>query len=210
MRVMLKNYCLHALLVMLMIGAATTAHAADQALPTTIQATKTLTYCSSISAPPMEFMSVSQTPEGADIDIGTELAKRMGLSVKWINVPFAGLVPDLLAGHCDAIISQLYVKPARTAVIDMVPYMNSQETIMELAHKPLFQNPNELSGLKVASVTGTNETILIQQASDVLIKAWKKGIDSVTFPDNTSALQQLQFGQVDAYATPYEIGARPI
>jgi polar amino acid transport system substrate-binding protein len=83
-------------------------------------------------------MPVSQTPEGADIDIGAELAKRMGLSVKWINVPFAGLVPDLLAGHCDAIISQLYVKPARTAVIDMVPYMNSQETIMELAHKPLF------------------------------------------------------------------------
>lgn len=187
-------------------GCAALAMSSAQAdMPKTITSTKTITYCSSISAPPLVYMKAG-APVGADIDLGDAIANKLGLKAKWINMPFSGIIPALLADHCDAIISQLYFKQERLQVLDMIPYMYSHETIIVLAGKPAFDDPHQLSGLKVAAATATNETTLLKEASEDLQKAGKKPINIVTFPDSPSALQQLQFGQVQAYAIPYEVG----
>jgi polar amino acid transport system substrate-binding protein len=168
------------------------------------RAAGTVTFCSTLTVPPMEFVNAKTQPVGGDVDFGNALAAHIGKTAKWEQVPFAGLLPALLAGHCDAIISQLYVKPARLRVIDMIPYMDSHETVMELAGKSHYERPENLSGLKVASVTGTTAASLISAANAELVKAGKKPADSITFPDNVAALQALQFGQVNAYALTYE------
>jgi polar amino acid transport system substrate-binding protein len=193
-----------------MLGIAATARLdaarAAPALPEGVAASKTLTFCSAISQPPLEFMGAGSQPKGLDVDIGTEIAARLGLKAKWINIPFAGIIPALQAGHCDAILSQLFIKPARLKVIDMVPYMFSNEIVIERAGQPKYDDPHELSGLKAAGVTGTTGALLLQQANDDLKKEGKKPITVIIFPDNTPAMEQLQFGQVDAYAASYEIG----
>jgi polar amino acid transport system substrate-binding protein len=180
--------------------------AASEGLPASITASKTITYCSAISQPPWEFYSAQQEPKGLDIDLGNLLASRLGLKAKWVNMPFAGVVPALLAGHCDAIISALYVKPARLKVIDEIPYMVSRETVLLKAGAPKVAGLDALSGRKVATVTGTTATVLLQDANKDLVKAGKRPIAIVTFPENVPALQQLQFGQVGAYGVAYETG----
>jgi polar amino acid transport system substrate-binding protein len=185
-------------------GISAPAFAASDALPASITRSKTITYCSAVSQPPWEFYSERQQPEGLDIDLGDLLAGRLGLKAKWINIPFAGVVPALLAGQCDAVISALYVKPARLKVIDEIPYMVSRETVLLKAGAPKLDSLDALSGRKVATVTGTTATVLLQAANQDLAKAGKKPIDIVTFPQNAPALQQLQFGQVDAYGVAYE------
>jgi polar amino acid transport system substrate-binding protein len=182
------------------------AFAADAALPASITSSKTITYCSSLTQPPMEFVNAQQKPEGADVELGDLLAQRLGLKTKWANIPFAGLIPALQAGECDAIISQLFIKPARLQVIDELPYMNSQEIILFKKGTPTVDNLAGLSGKKVASVTGTTATVLLQAENDKLKQAGKPLINIVDFPSNTAALQQLQFGQVAAYGVSYEIG----
>ncbi len=107
--------------------ASASASAADMSLPASITSSKTITFCSAVNLPPMEFFSPAQKPEGVDIEIGEALARRMGLTAKWENIPFAGLIPALLGHHCDAILSQLFIKPPRLKVIDEIPYMYSQE-----------------------------------------------------------------------------------
>lgn len=176
------------------------------ALPSSILSTKTLTYCSSMTQPPMEFVDAQQKIQGADIEMGDELAKRLGLQAKWVNIPFAGLIPALQAGQCDAIISQLFIKPTRLEVIDELPYMYSQEIILFKKGSPTVDTLEALSGQKVATVTGTTATILLREANEKLKKAGKKPIDIVEFPTGTAALQQLQYGQVAAYGVAYEIG----
>ena len=186
--------------------AASAPSVASAEMPASITNTKTITYCASISAPPLVYMKDGK-PVGADIDLGDAIAAKLGLKSKWINMPFAGIIPAVLADHCDAIISQLYFKPERLQVLDMVPYMYSQETVIVMADQSPLDEPQQLSGMKVAAVTATNETSLLAQANDDLKKAGKKPINVVTFPDSPAALQQLQFGQVQAYAIPYEVGS---
>jgi len=178
--------------------------AAAPSLPPDVTASKTISFCSAVNLPPMEFFSPTQQPEGVDIELGTAMAKRLGLHATFINIPFAGLIPALLAGHCDAIISQLFIKPPRLKVIDEIPYMYSQEGFILKAGAPKLSGPEALSGEKAASVTGTTATDLMNKANTALASAGKPPITIVMFPENTPALQQVQFGQVAAYGVAYE------
>ncbi len=184
--------------------AAPLAHADTAALPGDIKASKTITFCSAVTLPPMEFYSPAQEPEGVDIELGDAMAKHLGFSARWINIPFAGLIPALLSGQCDAIMSQLFIKPPRLKVIDEIPYMNSQEGFILKAGTPLLSGPQALSGEKAATVTGTTATDLLKKADAALKAAGKPGITIIAFPENTPALQQVQFGQVAAYGVAYE------
>jgi polar amino acid transport system substrate-binding protein len=173
-------------------------------LPAHMVQTKTIRYCSAVNLPPMEFMNAQTQPTGVDIDLGDALAAQLGVKPVWINMPFAGLIPALLADHCDAIISQLFIKPGRLKVIDEIPYMISHEAVIMKAGAPKIPTVEGLSGRKAATVTGTTATNLLEEANEKLKAAGKPLIDIVMFPENTQALQQVQFGQVAAYGVAYE------
>jgi polar amino acid transport system substrate-binding protein len=167
-------------------------------------AAKTLTFCSAMTLPPVTFLSPSQTPEGLDVDYGNELAHRLGDDGKWENIAFAGIIPALVAGQCDAIISALYIQPARLKVIDEVPYMYVSQSVLLKSGEPKLAGMDELSGKKVAAVTGSTTVILLDATNKALVKAGKKPIDIVSFPENSAALQQLQLGNVAAFGVQYE------
>ena len=166
-----------------------------------------VTFCSALTQPPFESLTADGTPEGIDVELGTEISKRLGLGVAWNNIPFSGLIPALQAGQCDAILSDLFVKEERMRVLDFVPYMYSQEVLLVKASTPGIDTLADLSTKKAATVTGTTATQLLEAASQKLTEAGKPAINIVMFPENTQALQQLQFGQVDAFGVAYEIAA---
>ncbi|MGI4785143.1 MAG: ABC transporter substrate-binding protein [Janthinobacterium lividum] len=164
-----------------------------------------ITFCSALTQPPFESLTTQSTPEGIDVDFGADLTKRIGLGVAWNNIPFSGLIPALQAGQCDAILSDLFVKEERMRVLDFVPYMYSQEVLLLKDATTGINSLSDLSGKKAATVTGTTATQLLEAASKKLVDAGKPPINIVMFPENTQALQQLQFGQVDAFGVAYEI-----
>ena len=186
-----------------MAGPADPAEAAP-ALPAMTTPGK-ITYCSALTQPPFESLNADSQPEGIDVDLGTELGKRLGLQAAWNNIPFSGLIPALQASQCDAILSDLFVKEERMRVLDFVSYMYSQEVLMVKAGTKGITGLDDMSGKKAATVTGTTATQLLDAASKKLTDAGKPAIDIVMFPENTQALQQLQFGQVDGFGVAYEI-----
>ncbi|HQT39082.1 MAG TPA: ABC transporter substrate-binding protein [Acidocella sp.] len=171
---------------------------------TTSAATQTLTACSAMNRPPMEFFDDHQQPQGADIDLGNLIASRLGMQIKFVNTPFGGLIPALLAGHCDIILSQLFIKPPRLQVINEIPYMASQVSYILKAGAPQLKGPEDLSGKKVSSVLGSTSVDVMKATNISLEAAHKPPIDIILFAENTSALQQLQFGRVAAYGVAYE------
>ena len=177
---------------------------AQTSLPKLTSAGK-ITFCSALTQPPFESLTADGKPEGIDVELGTELAKRLGLGAAWNNIPFAGLIPALQAGQCDAILSDLFVKEERMRVLDFVSYMYSQEVLMVKSGTTGINSLADLSGKKAATVTGTTATQLLEAASKELTDAGKPAINIVMFPENTQALQQLQFGQVDGFGVAYEI-----
>ena len=62
--------------------------------PASIKEAGTITFCSDIAYPPMEFYE-GDDPEGADIDIAEELAERMGVEAEFINTGFDGIIAAL-------------------------------------------------------------------------------------------------------------------
>jgi polar amino acid transport system substrate-binding protein len=164
-----------------------------------------LRFCSDISTPPLESYGPGHKPQGSDIDIGTEIAKRLNLKVVWKNTAFAGIIPALQARNCDAVLSQLFDKPERRKVVDFVDYMKSGQALLVPKGNP--QNITGLDGLcgkKVASETGTTIADLVRAQSKTCKGAGKPAITLRLFLRDSDALQQLGLGQVDVYGTTTE------
>jgi polar amino acid transport system substrate-binding protein len=178
--------------------------AAAPALPPAMAASKTITYCAAMTLPPVIFINSALKPDGVDVAFGNMLAQRLGLTAKWSNVTFSGIIPALVSGHCDAIISALYIQAARLKVIDELPYMDVAQSVLLKAGAPKLDSLAQLSGRKVAAVTGSATNMQLAEANQALAKAGKPAINVVDFPDNSAALQQLQFGQVSAFTVQYE------
>ena len=186
------------------LGLTAGAAADTPALPPAMAASKTITFCAAMTLPPVIYFNSDLKPAGVDVDFGNMLAQHLGVTVKWDNVPFSSMIPDLISGHCDAIVSALYIQAERLKVINEIPYMYVAQSVLLKAGAPKLDSLAELSGRKVAAVTGSATNMQLDEANQALKKAGKPPIDVVDFPDNSAALQQLEFGQVKAFTVQYE------
>jgi polar amino acid transport system substrate-binding protein len=165
-------------------------------------------YCSDISSPPLEFYQNGTTPTGSDVSLGNAIAAELGVRPVWVNTAFSGIIPALQAGHCDAIISQLFNKPARRAVVNFVNYMYSSEAVLVRGGNPLhITGIGDLCGRKVAAETGTTVTTYLSAQSAACTAHGKPAISVQTFLRDSDALEQLGLGHVDAYGTTVETGS---
>jgi polar amino acid transport system substrate-binding protein len=188
-------------------GSASQAAAPKQSLGPLVSA-GTLHFCSDISAPPLEFYKNGTQATGSDVDLGNALAAKLGVHAVWVNTTFSGIIPALQAGHCDAIISQLFDKPARRKVVDFVDYMNSSEAILVRHGNPAhIAGLSGLCGHTVAAETGTTVTDFLTEQSQQCKAKGKPSITVRTFLRDADALEQLGLQHVDAYGTTLETGA---
>ena len=164
-----------------------------------------LQFCSDIGTPPLESFNAAHQPEGSDIDIGTEIAKRLKLQPVWKNTAFAGIIPALQARNCDAILSQLFDKPERRTVVDFVDYMRSGQALLVPKGNPDgITSPADLCGKTAAAENGTTIADILRTESKKCQSAGKPAITVRLFLRDSDALQQLGLEQVDAYGTTTE------
>lgn len=170
-----------------------------------------ITYCSDISAPPLTFYDASQKAVGAEIELGDALAAQLGVRAEWANTGFNGIIPALQAKQCDAIISQLYIKPEREKVVDFVPYMYASNTLLVTSKGAKdIKSAQDLCGKKAAGQTGTTVVEYLTDQSKQCETAGKAKIDIRQFTKDSDALQQLRLGLVDSYGTTLESAAYAI
>jgi len=183
--------------------------AAPGVTPPAIAQAGQLTVCSDISSPPLEFFDAAHKEQGSDIEIGNAIGAKLGLKVVWRQTAFSSIIPTLAAGHCDAIISQLFIKPARLQVVDMVPYMYSGESMVTTTANPkqVTGLDDSLCGLRVSTTIATTAAADVADQSKKCVAAGKSAISILTFTADTDALQQLALDRSDAYATTSETAA---
>jgi polar amino acid transport system substrate-binding protein len=194
--------------------------------PSNIKSAGKLVFCSDITYPPEEsYKPGTTTPQGSDIDIGTDIAKRMGVKAQFDNTGFDGIIAALLAKKCDAIISGMNDTPERLKQVAFVDYLKIGQSFMVKKGNP--KNITSIASLagKAASVeTGTTNKDYLDQQSKMLQAQGKKAIKVVTFPKDTDAANALKTGKVDAYfgdsppaayyvetdPSSFEIGGNPV
>jgi polar amino acid transport system substrate-binding protein len=177
----------------------TAATGGDITAPADISSAGVLVFCSDITYPPEEFYQGTK-PVGSDIEIGADIARRMGVKAQFDNTGFDGIIPALLGKKCDGIISGMNDTPERRKQVAFVDYIKVGQSFMVQKG-----NPENISGVpslsgKTASVeVGTTNKDYLDEQSKKLKAQGKKPIDVVTFPKDTDAANALKTGKVDAY-----------
>ena len=72
------------------------------------------------------FVDDSNQTVGFDVDIGNEIAKRLGVKGTGISTAWDGIIAGLLAGKYDSVIGSMTITPEREKAVDFVgPYYKS-------------------------------------------------------------------------------------
>jgi polar amino acid transport system substrate-binding protein len=167
-----------------------------------------LVICSDLPYPPFEFYDDQGNPTGSDIDIGTEIAKRLGLTVQIENSVFDTIIDAVTGGKCDIIISDQNITEERLQAVDMIPYFKAGQSFVVAKGNPSAINAlDDLCGKSVGAETGTTEVQYLNGTGDykgrgLSAACTAKGlaaIDIQEFQKDTEALSALLGSQVHAY-----------
>ena len=148
-----------------------------------------ISFADSGEYPPMEFMANGKLV-GYDIDMGNELARRMGLKPDWVIVQYTGIVGTLKSKRTDLIISSFTITPQRQEQVSFSdPYLDAD--IAAAVRKPD-------AGLTAAQV-GPNDIIGVQLGTSGA--AWARahfpsGANIKVYDDLNLALKDLAAGRV--------------
>jgi polar amino acid transport system substrate-binding protein len=167
-----------------------------------------LSICSDIPYPPMEYFDENGNPTGSDIDIGNEIATRLGLKMQIVNSIFDTIIAAVTSGKCDIVISDQNITADRQKQVSMIPYFQAGQSMVVVKGNPNNINtPTDLCGQSVAAESGTVESDYLQGVGDYAGKglpadckaAGKAAPTVVVAQKDTDALQQLQASKVEVY-----------
>ena len=77
-----------------------------------------LKIATSADYPPWESVDTAGKIIGFDVEVGNQICARIGAECEWVNQAFSGLVPALVAGQFDLIISGLSITDKRKKKIN--------------------------------------------------------------------------------------------
>lgn len=128
---------------------------------------------------------------GFDFEVFNEIAKGMNRKWRLHSMEFGALIPALQTGSIDAIVSQLFIRPARQKVIDFSdPYYRSGLIAAISMDNKTIRTPEDLAGKTIGTETGT-----------LAVDYIKENIKSATIaqlPSVNNALLALEAGRTDA------------
>ena len=84
----------------------------------------------------MEFFDENSNPTGSDVEIGMEIAKRLGLQGQFVNSVFDTIIAAVKAGKCDIIISDQNITTDRQKSVSMIPYFQAGQSMVAAKGNP--------------------------------------------------------------------------
>lgn len=118
-----------------------------------------------LAYPPFEMTDEKGNPTGISVDMANELGEYLGRNVRIENMAYNGLIPSLLTGKIDIILSSMTITNERKESIDFSnPYSKSYLSLLVNKNSPVqkFQDLNR-PGRKIAVKKGTTGHIYCEK-----------------------------------------------
>ncbi|MGD8188364.1 ABC transporter substrate-binding protein [Brevibacillus ginsengisoli] len=172
--------------------------ASNSAQPAASSMTKeagVFTYAASGEYQPFSYFKDGQLT-GFDIEIGEEIAKRIGMKPKAVTSPFSGIIAGVKEGRYDAAIASHAITEERKQQVDFADsyYLSGGQ---------LFTRPDsnltkldDLKGKEVAVALGTTHEKMARQYTDNI----------KTYDSDITALRALEQGKHDVVITDSVVG----
>jgi polar amino acid transport system substrate-binding protein len=158
-----------------------------------------LVVATNATLPPVQYIDEKGNLQGMRIELGNEIAKRLGLEINWVNIQFDAQIPGLQGGRWDLIVTGLFFTPERAKLMYLIPYELQAISISVPKGNPkkLLQQ-SDLAGRPVAVEIGGYEERQIRRINDEQVKTGAKPMDIKTFNTFAESYQALRAGQVEA------------
>jgi len=139
---------------------------------------------------------------GFDVDLVDAVTAKVHLQSSPALIEFKGLIPALLGGRIDSIMSGMYINAERSQVVDFIPYLRVGDNLLVAKGNPLhLTGVPDLCGHRLAAPVGT---MYEKQAQAQAADCEKSGKGTLTIISlSTGALSSLALkeGRVDALVT---------
>lgn len=154
------------------------------------------------SFPPMGFRDENNEIVGFDVDVATEVAKRMGVELQLQPIDWTAKEVELNNKNVDALWNGFTLTEERKKDLNCSdPYMYNEQIIVVKAGSDINAKA-DLAGKIVALQDGSSAEEALDK--DTALKDSLKG--TVGFTDNVKALLDLKNGQVDAVLVDSVVG----
>jgi polar amino acid transport system substrate-binding protein len=142
---------------------------------------------------PFEMKSKKGEIIGFDVDIARTMADAMGVKLKLIPTEWDGLIPSLLTGKFDIIISGMTMFPERNMKVNFTePYLNVGQTLLVTEkHKNSKWRDLDKSDVTIVTKFGVS--------AEVAARKLFKNAKIKTFGSEAESVQEVLNGNADAF-----------
>ena len=147
--------------------------------------------------PPFYYRNTKNEWMGFEVDVAREMAQRLGVRLKLVNVEWSGILDGLLAKMYDGVLASMAVTEERKRVVDFsIPYYFSASQLFVL-NSAGFKQPAELKGKIVGVVGGTTYEMDAEQNLKSKIRYFK---------NSGEAMNALSQKEIDGVITDRVVG----
>lgn len=155
-----------------------------------LQSKKTLSVGTDATYEPFESIDESGNYVGFDMELIKLIAAEMKMELQIQNVNWDGIIPGLINGNYDCLISAMTITEERQKQISFSdPYFSIKQVIVVKEDNDRIKTPADLAGKTVTAQIGTTGDLY---ASDI------KGVKMKRFDTNPQAVQELLNNNADA------------
>lgn len=153
--------------------------------------------------PPFESVDENGNKVGFDIELMEEIAKRLGVKVEWVDMPFDSLIAAVQESKIDASISAFNYSEERDEMIDFSDAYYTSEDAFTVAtgFTGTIINPQDVAAFKVGVQTGTTQDSWL---TDTLVADGALPAENLFRYDRVDqAMLDLKNGRIDVMMSDY-------
>src|SRR5258706_12557914 len=119
--------------------------------------------------PPLETAEGGQYT-GFDSDLGTAVARELGVKVRFVNAAFDGIFPALQNGTFDVVMSSVTITPERSAsMLFSDPYYDSGQLIVVNQDRQGISSPDHLKSKQVSVQIDTTAQVDLEKREGIKV-----------------------------------------
>lgn len=154
-----------------------------------------------LSVPPFGITNDKMQPDGLDVDVARLLARDLGVELQLVPVTGQSRIPSLQTGKVDFVVASFGIYPERALSVAFSNPYGGHKSVIVAAKGTQIKSLSDLAGKRVGVPRGTAH-------EKVLSTADIKGMTLMRFDDDSTTLNALVAGQVDAIGTVNYIAAQ--
>ena len=177
------------------LGLVSNAHAQD-ALER-VKSAGTLSVGTETAFAPFDFIDETGAHVGLNVDVFEEIGKEMGVTIKWVTLPWDGVLPGLEAGQFDMVAGPATITKARVERYRfLTPVAEATVALLKQAGDDTIQKPEDIAGKLTGAGKATAQLAQLQAYGKTL----PEPIETREYVGFNEAYADLAAGRIVAVA----------